>query len=57
MPHGSVPFVKSPPRQTAAKYLDTLAEAGFISKQRAGASNYYVNMALVQLFLDVSGER
>lgn len=44
-------------RQTAAKYLDTLAEAGLLEKQQAGRSNYYVNMALVQLFLDVSERR
>ena len=41
-------------RQTAAKYLDTLAEAGFLEKHHAGRSNYYVNAALVKLFLDVS---
>lgn len=44
-------------RQTAAKYLDLLAEKGFIEKHRAGRSNYYVNTALVRLFLDVSGGR
>ena len=42
-------------RQTAAKYLDTLAEAGFVEKHQAGRSNYYVNVALMQLFLDVAG--
>jgi len=44
-------------RQTAAKYLDLLAEKGFVAKHRAGRSNYYVNEALVRLFLDVSGGR
>lgn len=44
-------------RQTAAKYLDLLAEKGFVTKHRAGRSNYYVNKALVRLFLDVSGGR
>jgi len=44
-------------RQTAAKYLDLLAEHGFVAKHRAGRSNYYVNEALVRLFLDVSGGR
>lgn len=39
-------------RQTAAKYLDALAEKGFISKQRAGNHNYYVNVPLVRLFVD-----
>ena len=44
-------------RQTAAKYLDLLAEKGFVTKHRAGRSNYYINTALVRLFLDVSGGR
>jgi Fic family protein len=44
-------------RQTAAKYLDTLAEHGFIEKHRSGKSNYFINVALVKLFLDVSESR
>ena len=44
-------------RQTAAKYLDLLAEKGFVTKHRSGRSNYYVNENLVRLFLDVSGGR
>lgn len=44
-------------RQTAAKYLDTLAERGFVAKHQAGRSNYYINEPLVRLFLDVSGGR
>lgn len=44
-------------RQTAAKYLDTLADRGFIQKHQAGRHNYYINTALVGLFVDVSGER
>jgi Fic family protein len=42
-------------RQTAAKYLDLLAEKGFLTKHRSGRSNYYVNENLVRLFLDASG--
>lgn len=42
-------------RQTAAKYLDTLAEQGFVDKHPAGRNNYYINTALVRLFIDVSG--
>src|SRR5690606_2156943 len=42
-------------RQTAAKYLDILAEHGLVAKHRSGRSNYYVNQELVRLFLDVSG--
>ncbi len=44
-------------RQTAAKYLDTLAEHGFVEKHQAGRNNYYINTELVRLFLDVSGGR
>ncbi|MBT3071431.1 Fic family protein [Rhodomicrobium sp. Az07] len=44
-------------RQTAAKYLDTLAEHGFVDKHHAGRANYYINAPLVRLFLDVSGGR
>lgn len=43
-------------RQTAAKYLDALAEHGFVLKQRAGKHNYYINTELVRLFLEVSEE-
>jgi len=42
-------------RQTAAKYLDQLCKAGFVKKQQAGRSNYYINTSLVTLFLSVSG--
>jgi len=34
-----------------------LADHGFVTKHRAGKHNYYINPALVRLFLDVSGER
>lgn len=44
-------------RQTAAKYLDTLAEHRFVEKHRSGRNNYYINAALVRLFLEVSGGR
>ena len=39
-------------RPTATKYLDTLAMAGFLDKQRIGRSNYYMNQRLVALFVD-----
>jgi Fic family protein len=42
-------------RQTAAKYLDTLAEHGFVEKHRSGKNNYFINVALVKLFLDAAG--
>jgi Fic family protein len=43
-------------RQTAAKYLDQLAAAGFVEKHQQGRSNYYVNVPLVALFSRVSDE-
>jgi Fic family protein len=33
-------------RLTAAKYLDALAEGGFLLKRKVGRSNYYINIAL-----------
>jgi Fic family protein len=41
-------------RQTAARYLDTLADAGFVDKHRAGKHNYYINTQLVRLLMTVS---
>lgn len=41
-------------RQTAAKYLDTLADHGLLTKQQSGRNNYYINSPLVALFLRVS---
>lgn len=41
-------------RQTAARYLDMLAENGFVEKHRAGKHNDYINMKLVQLLMTVS---
>ena len=43
-------------RQTAARYLDTLAEHGFVEKHRADKNNYYVNTSLVRLLMTVSEE-
>jgi len=41
-------------RQTAAKYLDTLAKHGFLKKVQGGRNNYYINESLVKIFLDTS---
>jgi Fic family protein len=41
-------------RQTAAKYLDELADKGFVEKVQSGRNNYFINANLVALFLDVS---
>ena len=43
-------------RQTAARYLDTLASAGLVEKHRAGKHNYYINTRLVRLLMAVSEE-
>ena len=43
-------------RQTASRYLNLLAKAGFVTKVNNGRSNYYINDALVKLFLNVSKE-
>lgn len=59
-PYTRIDFVQSDlgiTRQTAAKYLDRLAEAGFVQKHQAGRSNYYINRPLMELFLSVSGDR
>lgn len=42
-------------RQTAARYLDELCEAGLLNKYKAGLNNYYINAPLVKLLSD-SGE-
>ena len=39
-------------RPTATKYLDTLAAAGFLDKQRIVRNSYYMNQRLVALFVD-----
>jgi Fic family protein len=44
-------------RQTAARYLDTLTEAGLISKHKFGKSNYYMNDPLAALFIDVGRQQ
>jgi Fic family protein len=43
-------------RLTATKYLDVLVEDGFMTKHKVGRSNYYVNLALNQILLNVQGK-
>jgi Fic family protein len=43
-------------RQTAARYLDSLTEHGFVDKHRAGKNNYFINTQLVRLLMAVSEE-
>lgn len=36
-------------RLTATKYLDALADGGFLKKQKIGRANYYINLALTPI--------
>ena len=36
-------------RLTATRYLDELAEGGFVHKQKVGRSNYYINLPLYRI--------
>jgi Fic family protein len=38
-------------RLTATKYLDSLAEQGFLQKQKVGRTNYYVNVVLNRILI------
>ena len=42
-------------RITATKYMDALAEGGFVQKQKVGRGNYYVNRALNAVLQGSSG--
>jgi Fic family protein len=56
-PYTRIEFLQSDlgvTRQTAAKYLDQLAAAGFVEKRQQGRNNYYVNRPLIELFMKVS---
>ncbi|MEY3767567.1 MAG: hypothetical protein RLZZ11_637, partial [Cyanobacteriota bacterium] len=56
-PYTRIQFVRDDlrvTRQTAAEYLEQLVEKGFLEKHKSGRSNYYINTALVALFLQVS---
>ncbi len=41
-------------RITATKYLDTLAADGFLRKHRVGRTNYYMNVALLEILMGES---
>ncbi len=56
-PYTRIEFVQADlgvTRQTAAKYLDQLAEIGFVEKRQQGRNNYYINTPLIELFLRTS---
>jgi len=44
-------------RLTATKYMDQLAEGGFVIKRKIGRTNYYVNPALTGILTRNSGSR
>lgn len=39
-------------RKTATKYLDMIVNAGLLEKIKMGRNNYYINMKLMELFLN-----
>lgn len=39
-------------RKTASKYLETIVDAGLLSKIRLGRTNYYMNMSLINLLIN-----
>jgi Fic family protein len=41
-------------RITAAKYLDTLAQSGFVEKKKIGRKNFYINRPLFNLLTQIS---
>ena len=48
-PYAKIEFVQRDlgvSRVTATKYLDALAQGGFVRKQKIGRGNYYINLAL-----------
>lgn len=53
-PYTKIEFVQrdlNVSRLTATKYIDALAEAGFVQKHKIKGSNYYINVALNQILL------
>jgi Fic family protein len=53
-PYTKIEFVQNDlkvSRLTATKYMDALAEEGFVLKQKVGRSNYYINVALNRILL------
>lgn len=56
-PYTRIEFVQNElgvTRQTASRYLEQLAESGFVEKHHEGRSNYYINAPLMALLMRVS---
>ncbi len=54
-PYTKIEFVQNDldvSRQTAAKYLDDLTSKGFVEKHRISRNNYFINRALMDIFLN-----
>ncbi|MGH8428623.1 MAG: Fic family protein, partial [Gammaproteobacteria bacterium] len=43
-------------RLTATKYLEALAQGGFLDKRKVGRSNYYINVPLYQILVGAETE-
>jgi Fic family protein len=51
-PYAKIEFIQEDlkvSRATATKYLDALAEGGFLHKQKIGRSSYYINRSLCEI--------
>jgi Fic family protein len=61
-PYTKIEFIENDlkvSRLTATKYLDILADGGFLRKEKIGRSNYYINIALYSILTgeyNVSGQ-
>ena len=59
-PYTKIAFVErdlAVSRLTATKYLDGLAEQGFLQKRKIGRTNYYVNVALNRILTGAETEQ
>lgn len=58
-PYTKIAFIREDlgvSRLTATKYLETLAEGGFLNKRKIGRSNYYINVPLYQILIGAETE-
>jgi Fic family protein len=55
-PYTKIEFIENDlgvSRPTAMKYLDQLAQAGFVEKEKIGRSNFYINRPLYRLLTTI----
>ncbi len=58
-PYTKIEFVMndlSVSRPTATGYLESLSKAGFLQKEKIGRSNYFLNIPLYQVFMNVKSD-